>query len=341
MIIILAVASLTSAVTLRCTFMDITWLVVERQYTCINPIITDDGILTHVVITGEHRTGKSNADVKGFIIGKSDLPFTRIPEGIGNYFPNLLGFQWVNANFPTLIADDLKLFPHLQVLAFFHNKIVSLDSDLFKYTPKLRFFNFGSNLLENVGCKILDGLNDLTNAYFDGNPGVPGINVRATTPEAIQELRLNLQSQCATTSSSTSTTLTPITSTTLTTTELPMTNSTVTETKSTTLISTSTESASTTISSTTESGHCPIGCVELINILDEEILRQNSENLRQDAEILKQNEEIARIRNENASQADEIAKQIKETNDLRAVIARQGDAIVELEKQIREIWVRP
>lgn len=107
-VVIFAVVSLTSGVTLRCTFMGITWSVVERQYTCINPVITSDGILTHVLdITGEHRTGKSNADVKGFMISSSYLSFNRFPEGIGNYFLNLLSFQWVNGNIPTLIADDL------------------------------------------------------------------------------------------------------------------------------------------------------------------------------------------------------------------------------------------
>lgn len=328
----LAMISLVHCVTFICDFRSYSWSFIGDQYTCYQPYVISDGNLTHVLnITGPHLSGKSNADVRAFYPYTDLKQFKRIPKGVEKFFPDLLAFVWPYGNLSTIAADDLKPFQNLQAFHAYGSGLVSLEGDLFKYTPKLEYISLDNNLLEHVGFGLLDNLRNLSQAYFRNNPC---IDMAVVSPAGIQQIKFMLQNNCppqaaTVTTSSSSTSLAPTT----------ITNSTVI--KSTAFISTSTESASTTISSTTESGHCSIGCVELINILEEENLRQNTENLRQDAEILKQNEEIARFKNENASQADEIAKQIKETNDLRAVVARQGDAIVELEKQIREIYVRP
>ena len=200
----------------------------------------------------------------------------RIVKGIEKFFPNLRVFYWDFGNLTTLTADDLKPFPELQALHVQYNKLVSLDGDLFKYTPKLRWIDFDKNLLENVGIGLLDGLNNLTSAWFINNPC---IDMEAETPAAIQELKLKLQNQCP-----------------------PLEISTTTSSTSTSLAST------TTISATTESGQCSIECVELIENLQEENKRQDDKISAQADMMLRQNEKIAA----QGDAIQELKKQMRE-----------------------------
>lgn len=73
------------------------------------------------------------------------------------------------------------------------------------------------------------------------------------------------------------------------------------------------ETTTTTLSTTTDSGQCPVECLELIETLKEEIRIQD--------------EEIARHRGEITTLAN--------------TIDAQGYAIRDLEEQMREIWMRP
>lgn len=85
------------------------------------------------------------------------------------------------------------------------------------------------------------------------------------------------------------------------------------------------EPSTTTISTTTtESSHCSIGCVGLIEILEEENIRQNEEIERQALEIASQREKIERQSKENARLCEIISKQQEE-------IAVNSGAISELE----------
>lgn len=202
-VFIFASVSLTHGVTIQCDFQNAVWSIVGTQYTCSYATLITYGNITHVFgVAGDHEGGETNEDVKALYISSYQL--NRIPKGIEEFFPNLIIFGWTLGDLTTLTADDLKPFPELQLFYAQGNKLVSLDGDLFKYTPKLILISFGSNLLEHVGLGLLDGLNKLTLAYFSGNPC---INVKARTPGAIQELKLKLQNQCPPLSTSPTTTL--------------------------------------------------------------------------------------------------------------------------------------
>lgn len=264
-------------------------------------------------VTGVHLSGKSNADVKGFHVISNHGQFNRILKGIEHFFPNLIGFSWQQGNLSAISTDDFSVFPALQEIQFYNNRLVSLDGDLFRNTPKLIFIRFDYNHLEHVGFGLLDGLNNLTYAYFNGNPC---IDMRATTPDAIQDLKLKLIDQCqpfVTTESSTTVT-----------------------------------STTTTISTTIDPQVCAIGCVGLIETLQgdvesqsEVIVRQSQEISQQADEIARQREEISRQNEENIQQSQEIASLKVEISEVLARMNSQAYAITELEKQMREIWSSP
>lgn len=280
----LAAVSVTHEVTLYCDFKYYNLNIIRLDYICFVKVIESDGNLTHVLsVTGNHLFGRSNADVLGLSLNPDSTKFDHIPKGLENFFPNLLGFQWVNGNLQGVSADDLKPFRNLQIFRVYHNKLTSLDDDLFKHTSKLREISFSSNHLEHIGLGLLDSLNDLTSIYFSNNPC---INFYATKPVEIQELKLKLKTQCPPLAIETSTT---------------------------------TES-----STTVESGYCPVECTKLIQV-SENI--QNEKSQAFEVKVAEQNKEIVR-------QKGLISKQQGDIAVLRG-------AIIELEKQMREILSSP
>lgn len=142
-------------------------------------------------ITGNHLSGKSNADVKGFWMSRSQ--FNRFLLGIDKFFTNLHGFGWIYGKLETISSNDLKAFPDLEMVSFGYNQLTSLDGNLFEHTPNITWAEFHGNQLENVGFGLFDKLNNFTTAYFKPNSC---INVNANTPSAIQELKVLLQNQC-------------------------------------------------------------------------------------------------------------------------------------------------
>lgn len=180
----------------RCDYQMRAWKVAGSAYTCYNPVVTtSDGNFTHVQsVTGNHLEGKRNADVIGFSLYHDQQQLlTRLPKGIEKFFPNLVAFVWQDGNLRTMSSDDFKPFPNLLVTSFKSNKLTVLDGTLFVHTPMLAIMSFDDNLLQNVGYGFLDGFKTLTTAYLSGNPC---INLNATTPQAIQQLKIELLNQC-------------------------------------------------------------------------------------------------------------------------------------------------
>lgn len=193
-VVIFAAFSLATSVKFQCDFRNRNYWLTLNEYSCIPAALISDGNLSHVFdVTGNHSSGKTNEDVKGFEIESNHQHLNRIPKGIEKFFPNLIAFVWYDGNLTTLIADDLKPFPKLQLFSALINKLVSVDGYLFKHTPTLKVIYLNVNLLENVGFGLLDGLNNLTNAYFQNNSCIHWI---ANSPATIQELNLKLRNQC-------------------------------------------------------------------------------------------------------------------------------------------------
>lgn len=191
-ILIFAAVWLSNGVTLNCSFVDL-YFGVGHYYTCDVKATISDGNLTHVLnITGNHSSGKSNADVNGFWISRSQ--FNHVLLGIDKFFTNLHGFGWIYGKLKTVSSNDLEPFHDLKIVSFAYNELSSLDGDLFTHTPNITWIEFHGNRLENVGFGLLDGLNNFTNAHFKSNPC---INFNAKTPAEIQELKLMLQKQCS------------------------------------------------------------------------------------------------------------------------------------------------
>lgn len=124
---LVAIATLAYGVVIDCTF----YMQLDR-YTCYvtkekleNPNILD-------AIVGRHKPLKDNYNVDGLILRQSNSKI--FYQGIGKFFPNLYSLAWQHGNLKSITARDLEAFPNLKNLDLSFNSLVTLDSDLFKYT---------------------------------------------------------------------------------------------------------------------------------------------------------------------------------------------------------------
>lgn len=267
---ICAFAASTNALSFHCNFKMISWVVAGRDvYFCSSSALTIDGNSTHIQsVTGNYSSGYTNADVEGFSVYHDKL--SRLPKGIEKFFPILAGLDWRSGSLTSISSEDLQPFPQLQMILLGSNKLTSLDGDLFVYTPKMRYISFDDNLLQSIGFGLLDDLNKLTNAYFNGNPCIS----LAAPPQTIQELKVKLLGQCPPSSVdiTTARSVTP-----------PISEN-----------------------SSTDNSYCSIGCVDLIETLKKKNFRQN-----------------------------------EEVSGLNDQVSRLNEAIVELQKQMREVGSNP
>lgn len=144
-----------------------------------------------VGVKGDHLPGKNNLHVEAFDLQNQDL--RQIPSEVGIFFPYLRILQWFNSNLWSLSATDLQQFPNLILLIVSKNKITTLDSDVFRFTPRLISINFENNLLFHVGENMLGNLRYLTKAYFRSNPCYNDFEV---TANGIKQLNTKLPIAC-------------------------------------------------------------------------------------------------------------------------------------------------
>lgn len=163
----LVIPSLVYGATIDCTFY-----VQVKHYTCyVTKETLDNPNFLHDIV-GRHAYLKNNYDVRGFILrqSKSEVFY----KGIGEFFPNLVSFRWQYSNLKSITARDLESFPNLTQLDLSHNLLLTLDSDLFKYIPRIVGISIMSNKIQHIGENIFDGLKELKTVLLYSNPCIDG-----------------------------------------------------------------------------------------------------------------------------------------------------------------------
>lgn len=98
-----------------------------------------------------------------------DQTVHHLPKGIENFFPHLEQLAVVNAELESINSGFLKPFVNLRVVYLKHNKITSLDSNLFEFNPEITTLAISHNQLKHIGVDILTPLKKLTYADFSSN----------------------------------------------------------------------------------------------------------------------------------------------------------------------------
>lgn len=166
--IFLLLISGTLSLKVVCEFRWLTWGIVREHYQCtINKLNITEPETTVDAAEGTHLSGLTNDDVKGIMITDTTCRF--MPKGMEKVFVNIEAFQIYNSKLHSVTQQDLQPFPKLKEIHLSGNNLVALDSNLFRFNPELKHINFGYNYLRLIPFDIFDPIEDLQDAYFDGN----------------------------------------------------------------------------------------------------------------------------------------------------------------------------
>lgn len=96
-------------------------------------------------------------------------PADFIPEGMGDFFPQLSGFEIAYTKINSLKKADLAQFPKLKELWIYGNEVHTLPANLFEGTRGLHFIDFSGNKIVRIGKGILRPLELLDKVNFESN----------------------------------------------------------------------------------------------------------------------------------------------------------------------------
>jgi len=147
---------------------------------------------TLTAIKGTHLSGKTNEDVQGLEL-IDVYSFDQIPINLDHFYPNLIAIEFSKGNLSSVTANDLKPFSNLKILSIWKNKIVTIEGDLFRFTPNIQWIYFNNNMITSVGSDLLSELSNLTYANFGYNPCISTV---ATGGAEIESLKTELLNKC-------------------------------------------------------------------------------------------------------------------------------------------------
>lgn len=167
---------------------------VGLTYTCNNAIVTlsEDGSKIVTEILGSHPTGKTHFDVNGIRI-TSQSYVTFLPQNLQSFFPNLTCIETSNTNLQQITQRELRPFPKLEFYKAYGGSLTTINGNLFRHNPKLRYISFNTNLIKSVGADLVTYLDNLSNLYFSGNECINKYN---ETRDGVLELNALLPQRC-------------------------------------------------------------------------------------------------------------------------------------------------
>lgn len=169
LIFLFAIASSTSALTFNCTYSYTSFSPINNKYTCNTIPLDYEKNQTIVAMNGDNTIGRNSSHVEGFWIKNCAL-LDYFPQGISNFFPNLIALTLYQCGLITLSGHELEEHPKLEYFNAYNNRIVRIPGILFKPTSKMRYISFEYNQIQHVGDNLLERLMFLEYVYFSYNP---------------------------------------------------------------------------------------------------------------------------------------------------------------------------
>jgi Leucine rich repeat len=183
-----------SAIDIECEFRMAQSLLMLDLYACrvINLTLTDSKSLE--IVTGDHLSRKSNADVKEIYFTNHPCDLDFIPQNIHKHFPNIILIEFDNCKIRSLTGDELKDYVNLEKFSIDSNGIRMIPGSLFQNNPKMKYISFIDNKITKVGSNLLTRLEHLTYVDFKYNNC---ISKSADNRTSVLELVEELKEKCA------------------------------------------------------------------------------------------------------------------------------------------------
>lgn len=123
--------------------------------------------MKNVKLIGAHENDKSNNSVTRIYFEKCD--FSRIPQNLGEIFPNLTSLSIWCSNLNEIMKEDLKGLENLEVLLIERSSLEFLPGNLLEEMKNLKVVGFRLNKIRYIGKNLLDGLDKLERVDFRFN----------------------------------------------------------------------------------------------------------------------------------------------------------------------------
>lgn len=143
--------------------------------------------------SGTHLNNLTRFDVRSVFIPCSSFNLRVVPQGILEFFPNIILLRLSGCFGVTLTGSELIEYQNLEGFGVNNGDLERIPGNLFRSTPKLRYAIFESNLIERVGAGLFDNLMDLEIALFGSNVCV---DKNVESADEIQGLTEVLRSNC-------------------------------------------------------------------------------------------------------------------------------------------------
>lgn len=136
-------------------------------------------------ISGNHKEGKTNEDVKFVIFEEQSMLFPLI--GLGKMFPNINTLRIINSGLKFVRKDDFRNLEKLKIVDFYNNILEKLSEDVFEDLYLIEELNLPNNKLYELPENIFRNLKNLHTIDLSKNK-------LESLPENIFKFNLKLRS---------------------------------------------------------------------------------------------------------------------------------------------------
>ncbi|KAG5683979.1 hypothetical protein PVAND_013234 [Polypedilum vanderplanki] len=108
---------------------------ISNRYTCVADQFLGNDDKNIGAVNGQHLEGLSNVDVRAITF--TTIEVSKIPQGLGKVFPNLMSLSVDDFGLEVIYSSDLRDFKNLTFFSAMGNSFEILNSDLFINNPKI------------------------------------------------------------------------------------------------------------------------------------------------------------------------------------------------------------
>lgn len=159
--------TLSNGIVLECDFVyhQSYW---GQHYACIaKNLETTVENRTITEVKGEHVEGKTNDDVRKFLVEHGKCPI--LPLNVGNFFKSLEVYYVMKSAVKTLTNEDLKGLDKLRIFDVSYNPIERIERGFFNGKSSIKIISFFECALKFVDSYALDPLINLEAGHFEYN----------------------------------------------------------------------------------------------------------------------------------------------------------------------------
>lgn len=151
-----------------------------------------DRVITEV--TGDHKDGKSNADVMQIHSDQHVVKY--FPLDLAKYFKNINNVFINGSSMVEINAEDLQQFgSQIREFSIQHGNLKVLEAGLFATMPNLVEISFASNHIRHVGEGVFTNLKKLNKIWFRYNSCYSDSSIDGNTTTAMN-LSIDIEKKC-------------------------------------------------------------------------------------------------------------------------------------------------